>query len=75
MKKVRLYLINTNSVTYPVVRRALTPMLSKIEYTYNPKANDITIDCQYLTKDRMCLAKMDIFKDIESKYKQLNNLR
>ena len=33
------------------------------------------IDCQHLTKEKMCLAKMDIFKEVGEKYKQINNLR
>jgi len=74
MKKVKVYLSNTNAVTYPVVMAALYPLLSKIEYVYNVKGNDMTIDCQHLT-DKICLAKMDIFRDIESKYKQINNIR
>ena len=74
-KKVKVYLSNTNAVTYPVVRRALMPILNQIEYVYNVKGNDMTIDCQHLTKEKMCLAKMDIFRDIESKYKQINNIR
>lgn len=73
--KVKVYLKNTNSVTYPVVRAALMSMLTKIEYTYNPKANDLTIDCQHLTKERMCLAKMEILKEIDEKHKQINKLR
>ena len=74
-KKVKIYLSNTTAITYPIVRAALMPLLSKIEYVYNPKANDMVIDCQYLTSEKMCLAKMELFKDIETKYKQINNLR
>ena len=75
MKKVKIHLSNTTAITYSIVWAALMPLLSKIEYVGKHKANDMVIDCQYLTNEKMCLAKMELFKDIESKYKQINNLR
>ena len=74
-KKVKIYLSNTNAVTYPVVRGGLMPMLKKLEYVYNPKSNDMIIDCQHLTKDNFHLKKAELFEQIESRYKQINNVR
>ena len=71
-KKVKVYLKNTNAITYPVVRKALMPMLSKIEYVYLVKGNDLEIDCQHLTLEKMCFAKLELFKEIEEKHKQIN---
>jgi hypothetical protein len=75
MKKVKVYLSNTNAVTYPVVRKGLIEVLSKIEYTNNFRAADHTIDCTYLTKEKMCLAKNELLKEINDKHKRLNILR
>ena len=71
-KKVRVYLSNTNAVTYPAVRKALMPILKQIEYVYNPKGNDMIIDCQHLTSENLCLAKMELIRDINEKFKQIN---
>jgi len=72
MKKVKIYLSNTNAITYPVVRKGLMPMLKKLEYVYNVKGNDIVLDCQHLTKDNFHFKKAELFEQIESRYKQLN---
>jgi hypothetical protein len=73
--KVKIYLKNTNAVTYPVVRKNLMSVLKKIEYIYNEKSADYVIDCQHLTNDRMKKEQCEIINVIEKMYKQLNNIR
>jgi hypothetical protein len=73
--KVKVYLKNTNSVTYPVVRKSLMPVLKKIEYIYNEKSSNYVLDCQHLTNDRMKKEQAEIINVIKKMYNNLNNVR
>lgn len=75
MHKVKIYLKNTNSVTYPVVRKSLMPVLKKIEYIYNEKSANYVLDCQHLTNDRMKKEQAEIINVIKKMYNNLNNVR
>ena len=73
--RVRVYLKNSNSQSYTVVRKALYPLIQKIEYTNNVKGNDYAIDCTYLNKDTIGLHIKEILTNIEEKYKLINKTR
>lgn len=78
MVKVRVYLKNTNSLSYPIVSEGLSgkKISGQIQFTHSEKSCDVEIDCEHLIeKEQFEKNKHIIFGQIWDVYNKLNTPR